>query len=535
MLCEKILLFWVFLYFWTGHTHPYDQSLTSSSYINSVTRCEPQTGFLEPALSKSLSKTLHILENGANPTTSASMKLIIENGSTKIKMGISSISNYELNGGDSGSSQEDLSTSSYTKKWQLPWGSRTLIRRLKPVKGQQRSVSLSYSKDRRGQEEEEEDLVAAYTSITPACPLPLMQVSSLDDFPALTDQWGLEGPQGVFTSEGSESFTGTPIYEEPATGRTFTVLQFNMLAHCHAHSHIFPFAPEGFLKSRQRWEDTVTEILQYQADVVCLQEVDQIDDLNIYMAKAGYKGIFKQKGGGRKDGVAIFFKENSVSLLTASHVKYGKENQDGVGLFAALVPHGSARPFCVATTHLYWHPRCETVRLNQAEIFLEALQGFCRRLEVQLGMAEQTLPVVLTGDLNTRPGAKAYTLIQKGDILDEESNRVYHHGFGSFRSAYSFYSETFPPQVTGMDDREARVRWGERDHNEQAFGEPAFTSCTEVFACTLDYIWYLEDQLQLTELLELPSFEHAAQDRGLPSKNYPSDHVSLMAKFQLPP
>jgi len=406
--------------------------------------------------------------------------------------------------------EQERSPSRHDDTYQLPWGSRTLIRRMAPVK--------SLACGERAQMSKAAEEASTPDNVSPVLPY------SLDTEERVSQQNKM--PQvGVYQSIDS-SLIPTP---SAPTEVSFTVMQFNMLAHCYARAEIFPFAPQEILCSTERWEHTISEILLYNSDIVCLQELDKYQELKGRMQAAGYKGIFKRKGGGRKDGVAIFYKSKTFERIAAACVEYGKENENGVGVFSILRPKKGGSPICIGTTHLFWHPKKELIRLAQAEIFLGALKQFVSKEKKEKGIGEN-LPVVITGDLNTRPGAMVYRLIQNGELAAE--SKRFHHEFGQFRSAYSFYSQTFPAQVNGTDDREQRIRWGERVENDQASGEPAFTSCTEIFACTLDYIWFLEDRVCVEELLELPSFEYAAQERGLPSIHYPSDHVTMMAKLK---
>lgn len=91
-----------------------------------------------------------------------------------------------------------------------------------------------------------------------------------------------------------------------------------------------------------------------------------------------------------------------------------------VGLFARLkllTTTGAAEPLevVVATTHLFWDPTQEDVKLLQTQRLLRLLQAFVRT---------QHELVVLAGDFNSLPGSRVY-----GRITRE------HH----FRSAYAQY------------------------------------------------------------------------------------------------
>lgn len=62
-----------------------------------------------------------------------------------------------------------------------------------------------------------------------------------------------------------------------------------------------------------------------------------------------------------------------------------------------------------------------------------------------------------------------------------------------------------------------------------AYGKPEFTNFTEGFAGCLDYIFYQHDQLDVAQVVPLPSTEELQQHVALPSVVFPSDHVALVA------
>ncbi|KAJ1788003.1 RNA exonuclease ngl2 [Coemansia sp. RSA 2399] len=64
---------------------------------------------------------------------------------------------------------------------------------------------------------------------------------------------------------------------------------------------------------------------------------------------------------------------------------------------------------------------------------------------------------------------------------------------------------------------------------EQWQGEPIFTNYTE-WKGTLDYIFFAPDSgISLREVLSLPEEKHLKP--GLPNDAFPSDHISLIARF----
>ena len=70
--------------------------------------------------------------------------------------------------------------------------------------------------------------------------------------------------------------------------------------------------------------------------------------------------------------------------------------------------------------------------------------------------------------------------------------------------------------------------------------EPAVTNCDDcgglesvnVHQLCLDYIWYCPQSLGVTAVLETPPAEVITQHYALPSEQFPSDHIPLLAQFR---
>jgi len=57
------------------------------------------------------------------------------------------------------------------------------------------------------------------------------------------------------------------------------------------------------------------ELISFNADVLCLQEVDNYDNWwRPQLQAAGYDGLFVKRGGRHKDGVATMFLRSKVSF-----------------------------------------------------------------------------------------------------------------------------------------------------------------------------------------------------------------------------
>jgi mRNA deadenylase 3'-5' endonuclease subunit Ccr4 len=162
-----------------------------------------------------------------------------------------------------------------------------------------------------------------------------------------------------------------------------TVMSFNILAQCYTHQFLAEGTPKGVLDWETRAPKIINEITRYSPDIVCLQECDRWDNFMApEMERHGYSGTFKIRTGGREDGVAILWKQDTFELHSSESIEYGMFG--GVGLVVCLsrkIPHAASHEplessrtemkISIANTHLYWNSKeMEYILLRQAQMFL---------------------------------------------------------------------------------------------------------------------------------------------------------------------
>ena len=113
----------------------------------------------------------------------------------------------------------------------------------------------------------------------------------------------------------------------------FRIISYNVLAEIYATQSQYPYCPPWALSFEYRRKLLMSELQRYDADIMCLQEV-QADHFNtsLYhdLLAAGYDGVFKAKTRvsmgreGRIDGCALFFRKSRFAL----HEKYVIEFND---------------------------------------------------------------------------------------------------------------------------------------------------------------------------------------------------------------
>uniref|UniRef100_A0A2I2ZMP5 Nocturnin n=1 Tax=Gorilla gorilla gorilla TaxID=9595 RepID=A0A2I2ZMP5_GORGO len=251
-----------------------------------------------------------------------------------------------------------------------------------------------------------------------------------------------------------------------------------------------------------KWEERkcliLEEILAYQPDILCLQEVDHyFDTFQPLLSRLGYQGTFFPKPwspcldvehNNGPDGCALFFLQNRFKLVNSANIRLTamtlKTNQ--VAIAQTLECKESGRQFCIAVTHLKARTGWERFRSAQGCDLLQNLQNITQGAKI---------PLIVCGDFNAEPTEEVYKRFASSSL--------------NLNSAYKLLSadgQSEPPYTT----------WKIRTSGE----------CRH----TLDYIWYSKHALNVKSALDLLTEEQIGPNR-LPSFNYPSDHLSLVCDF----
>nr|CAD7454926.1 unnamed protein product [Timema tahoe] len=145
-----------------------------------------------------------------------------------------------------------------------------------------------------------------------------------------------EGPQSeVISSTSVGAGPGMCPFEkrhvftkERLPSKNFRVVSYNILADLYADSEVartqlYPYCPPYALTIDYRKQLILRELLGYNADLICLQEVDsKIFDLDLtpVLGSVGYEGVFHRKGGTVSEGVACLFHKSKFSWSVTPHL-----------------------------------------------------------------------------------------------------------------------------------------------------------------------------------------------------------------------
>jgi CCR4-NOT transcription complex subunit 6 len=348
---------------------------------------------------------------------------------------------------------------------------------------------------------------------------------------------------------------------------------------------MFGYCPAWALAWPYRRLNLLKELLGYNADVLCLQEVQSnhfTDFLAPEMAKAGYTAIYKKKttelytrNAYAIDGCATFFRRDKFSLVKKYEVEFNKAAsslaealppeqskaashrlmKDNVALIAVLealeppfadgaaaagsanaapaaaAPAAGGAPrrqlVCVANTHIHSNPELNDVKLWQIHTLLKGLEKIA---------ASADIPMLVAGDFNATPVSAAHSLLVEGSV-PAISPELLNDPLGILKPMNKLshrlpLASAYQAVAASPDDDHAAQR--QKRRLDPTTGEPRFTNISRDFKGTLDYILYSKDSLVPSAALELPdeSEVRSKSQPGLPNDQWSSDHVALMVEFQ---
>lgn len=258
----------------------------------------------------------------------------------------------------------------------------------------------------------------------------------------------------------------------------FTVLNYNVLCEKYASPQSYAYVPSWVLNWEYRRELILQEVLNYNADVVCLQEVEvaQFEEyFKEQLAMVEYSGVFFPKSRARTmdemsrrsvDGCAIFFKSAKFNLLE-KHViefqqmamqrpEFRKQEdifsrvmiKDNIAVLALLETVETGQRLLVANVHLHWDPNYRDVKILQTAMLMDEIQRLlpqyvqsnpsksgstavaAKHFSSLSSNAENAafvknlprIPIIVSGDFNSTPDSGVYELMSTGYVAPENED-----------------------------------------------------------------------------------------------------------------
>ncbi|PWW75381.1 hypothetical protein C7212DRAFT_202327 [Tuber magnatum] len=343
----------------------------------------------------------------------------------------------------------------------------------------------------------------------------------------------------------------------------FQVLCYNILCDKYATQNMYGYSPSWALSWDYRKDLIRNQLIESNADVICLQEVD-MENFNEYfmpeLAREEYKGAFYPKSRAKTmnetekksvDGCATFFKSTKFSLLEKQIVDFSsaalnREDmkktadiynrvmpKDNIAVITFLENKITGSRLIVANVHIYWDPQYRDVKLVQVGILMEDITKYADQwaksfpnrarspgdtgpLQPAINYSSGSqIPLIICGDFNSIADSGVYELLSRGSVAnnhDDLQGRTY----GNFTR--DGMSHPFPLK-SGYSN----------------IGELDFTNYTPGFTGVIDYIWYTTSNLNVTGLMGNVDKEYLARVPGFPNMHFPSDHILLQTEFQVKP
>ncbi|NXG83210.1 ANGE2 protein, partial [Stercorarius parasiticus] len=377
----------------------------------------------------------------------------------------------------------------------------------------------------------------------------------------------------------------------------FTVMSYNILSQnlLEDNSHLYKHCRQRLLIWTYRFPNILQEIKQLDADVLCLQEVQEDHyrtEIKSSLESLGYHCEYKMRTGRKPDGCAICFKTSKFSLISSNPVEFFRRDiplldRDNVGLVLLLQPkfHCTTNAaICIANTHLLYNPRRGDIKLTQLAMLLAEIASVAPQKDGTF------CPIVICGDFNSVPGSPLYRFIKEGKLNYEGLAIGKVSGQEQFPRGQRILSIPIWPKKLGisqncvyeikqqqkeenagekleaakLDDTQEVVIASEKlssklqhhfklssvySHYFPETGIPEVTTCHSRSAVTVDYIFYsaanddttaqpgAEDSfhggLKLLGRLALLTEKDLWTVNGLPNENNSSDHLPLLAEFRL--
>ncbi|CAN1157397.1 Carbon catabolite repressor protein 4 homolog 3 [Linum perenne] len=305
----------------------------------------------------------------------------------------------------------------------------------------------------------------------------------------------------------------------PPSQERFTVVSYNILGERNSFNHpdLYLEVPSPYLNWDYRRKLICEELIGYDSDIICLQEVDRYFDLLKVMQKAGYEGSYKRCTDDKVDGCAVFWKADKQTSRAES------------------------RRILIGNIHVIFRPSRGDVKLGQ----IRYLSSRAQILSEKWG----NIPVILTGDFNSTPQLN----IKLHDRKNLSGQRNFHptQVFGTKREMGSplilmdrcldnNWTSEEVTAATGHSNRDfvkhplklsSSYATVQGSKSTRGFnGEPLATSFHSKFVGTVDYLWH-SDGIQTMGVLDTLPLDFLKRIGGLPCKTLGSDHLALVSEF----
>ena len=354
-------------------------------------------------------------------------------------------------------------------------------------------------------------------------------------------------------------------------------MSYNILCERYATISQYGYTPSEALSWEYRKQVILNELKASNADIFCLQEVDQ-ENYNEFFRKElaphDYRGVFWPKTRAKTmserearlvDGCATFYKNSKYILLDKTVIEFsniainradmkGETDvfnrvmpRDNIAVVAFLENRQTGSRLIVVNAHILWDPAFEDVKLVQVAIMMQQVQKLAetwarhppctskatfRHAEAdgeskddsaganpaemapsQTYVDANQIPLLICGDFNANAASGVHELILNGRISANHSDLA-HRRYGTFTKEGMQHPFLLKSAYNN---------------------ELSFTNYTPNFQGVLDYIWYSHNNMQPKGILGDVDLEYLRNVPGFPNHHFPSDHLPIRAEFAIKP
>ncbi|PFH53696.1 hypothetical protein AMATHDRAFT_45168 [Amanita thiersii Skay4041] len=369
------------------------------------------------------------------------------------------------------------------------------------------------------------------------------------------------------------------IANDPST-ECFSVLSYNILCEKYATERLYGYTPSWALTWDYRKNLILSEVMGYDADFLCLQEVDiaQYEDYFVkHLTAQGYEGVYWPKSRYKTmnetdrrqvDGCATFYKAARYQLVEKHLIEFSAVamqrqdfkktddmfnrvlGKDHIAVICLMEDKQTGTRLIVANAHIHWDPAYRDVKLVQVALLIEEIEKIANnfaKLPVRLptplssnsddGIVSTPLGVIhspIGSDSSTSPSLSKrrppaiYTdgtkipLVVCGDFNSVPISGVYEFlATGSLPPDHAdFMSHTYGRYTSdGL-----RHRLGLKSaYAAPGVGDLPLTNYTPSFQGVIDYVWYSSANLAVNAVLGEVDKGYLEKVVGFPNAHFPSE------------
>lgn len=227
----------------------------------------------------------------------------------------------------------------------------------------------------------------------------------------------------------------------------FRIMSYNLLADYYSKTEIskrifYPYCVSHALEIDYRKQLFIKEIIGYNSDIICLQEVDENIfefDLKPILGIKCMKGNFRKKGT-TTEGLATFYDTRRFEIIEETGIHIGSniktlkifiklfkkiqkntklmdritERSTTLQVTALRSKDNSDKILIVANTHLYFYPDADHIRLLQIGFSMLFIKDFIKKLAEKMPLNQ--IDFVFCGDFNSLPNNGIFKLLTEKTI-----------------------------------------------------------------------------------------------------------------------